>query len=198
MLDNNNKQENNQDKEQQENTLTHSAATLIIFLIIFVFFSVVNFGLGSFMKNVEETDVTIDSVTLSDYTVEEELRCVSITALYDVNGTKNYNVRFRVPKYDIYIEGIVPASMIDDNCVIDKDSLYKANVTYTYPKEIIEQVKLRSVDKYENDYDYLKNIENVESVIQISNIECMFSEYLDISSSEEIKKLFEENLITKK
>ena len=88
--------------------------------------------------------------------------------------------------------------MIDDNCVIDKDSLYKANVTYTYPKEIIEQVKLRSVDKYENDYDYLKNIENVESVIQISNIECMFSEYLDISSSEEIKKLFEENLITKK
>ena len=65
-------------------------------------------------------------------------------------------------------------------------------------REIIEQVKLRSVDKYENDYDYLKNIENVESVIQISNIECMFSEYLDISSSEEIKKLFEENLITKK
>lgn len=198
MLDNNNKQENNQDKEQQENTLTHSAATLIIFLIIFVFFSVVNFGLGSFMKNVEETDVIINSVTLSYYTVEEELRCVSITALYDVNGTKNYNVRFRVPKYDIYIEGIVPASMIDDNCVIDKDSLYKANVTYTYPKEIIEQVKLRSVDKYENDYDYLKNIENVESVIQISNIECMFSEYLDISSSDEIKKLFEENLITKK
>lgn len=200
MLDNNNMKQDNQNNDKKENTLNHSAATLIVFLVIFVFFSVVNFGLGSFMKEVEKDKISVDKITLSSYTIEEEIRCVSITALYDVDGTKNYSVRFIVPKYDIYLDGVVPASMIDENCVIDKDSRYIANVTYTYPNEIINIIKSKTIDTkgYENDYDYLKNVENVESVVQISNIECMFSEYLSVLTEEEIKDLFETNLITKK
>lgn len=202
MLNNDNRDENKNENKDVESMgkISNSIASLVVFLFIFLFLFILDSGYGYFLESKKENDLTLDNITLSSYTIEEELRCVGITAVYEVDGTKNYNVRFRVPKYDIYVDGVVPASMVEESKIVDKDSLYKAKVTYTYPNEVVEELKSKNLDSknYENDYDYLKNVENIEVAIQISDIDCIFSEYLELLSEEEIKTLFEKNLIIKK
>ena len=166
--------------------------TFLVFIALFGLLYMYNAGLV-IMNEGREKSLPIESITLSSYTVEEELRCVSVTAVYDVDGTKNYQVRFSVPNYSLYVEGIVPASLVEVDKVIDKDSKYKANVTYTYSNEVFDNVKSRTIftKKYNTDEEYLNVMENTEDIVRITNIECMFSEYLNIKTEEEVQKEFE-------
>lgn len=166
--------------------------TFLVFIALFGLLYMYNAGLV-IMNEGREKSLPIESITLSNYTVEEELRCVSVTAVYDVDGTKNYQVRFSVPNYSLYVEGIVPASLVEVDKVIDKDSKYKANVTYTYSNEIFNNVKSRTIftKKYNTNEEYLSVMENTEDIVRITNIECMFSEYLNIKTEEEVQKEFE-------
>ena len=93
----------------------------------------------------------------------------------------------------MYIEGIVPASLVEVDKVIDKDSKYKANVTYTYSNEIFNNIKSKTIftKEYKTDEEYLNVMENTEDIVRITNIECMFSEYLNIKTEEEVQKEFE-------
>ena len=166
--------------------------TFLVFIALFGLLYMYNAGLV-IMNEGREKSLPIESITLSSYTVEEELRCVSVTAVYDVDGTKNYQVRFSVPNYSLYVEGIVPASLVEVDKVIDKDSKYKANVTYTYSNEVFDNVKSRTIftKKYNTDEEYLNVMENTEDIVRITNVECMFSEYLNIQTQEEVQKEFE-------
>lgn len=191
MLDNNKKEENK--KEEKYNVvLERVIPTFIVFIALFGLLYMYNAGL-TIMEMGKENNLPIDSITLSSYTVEEELRCVGITAIYDVDGTKNYQVRFSVPNYNMYVDGVVPASLVEEDKVIDKDSKYKANITYTYSNEIFENVKSRTVftKKYKTDEEYLNVMENTEDIVRITKVECMFSEYLNIQTEEEVQKEFE-------
>lgn len=166
--------------------------TFLVFIALFGLLYMYNAGLV-IMNEDREKSLPIESITLSSYTVEEELRCVSVTAVYDVDGTKNYQVRFSVPNYSLYVEGIVPASLVEVDKVIDKDSKYKANVTYTYSNEVFDNVKSRTIftKKYNTDEEYLNVMDNTEDIVRITNVECMFSEYLNIQTQEEVQKEFE-------
>lgn len=166
--------------------------TFLVFIALFGLLYMYNAGLV-IMNEGREKSLPIESITLSSYTVEEELRCVSVTAVYDVDGTKNYQVRFSVPNYSLYVEGIVPASLVEVDKVIDKDSKYKANVTYTYSNEVFDNVKSRTIftKKYNTDEEYLNVMENADDIVRITGIECMFSEYLNIQTQEEVQKEFE-------
>ena len=56
-----------------------------------------------------------------------------MTAVYDVDGTKNYQVRFSVPDYNMYIEGVVPASLVEvDKVIDDKNKSMKFVVVKPY------------------------------------------------------------------
>lgn len=186
-----NKEEN---KNENKNNVVYERVipTFLVFIALFGLLYMYNAGLV-IMNEGRENNLSIDSITLSNYTVEEELRCVNITAVYDVDGTKNYQVRFSVPNHNMYIEGIVPASLVEVDKVIDKDSKYKANVTYTYSNEIFNNIKSRTIftKEYKTDEEYLNVMENTEDIVRITNIECMFSEYLNIKTEEEVQKEFE-------
>jgi hypothetical protein len=193
MVDNENKNLNEQDNKEEKVSKNPFGNVLIILICYFIAMFFLNniFGVGE--KEKKPLSV-IESITLNSFTEEEEIRCVGITAVYEVDGTKNYQVRFSVPNYSMYFDGIVPASLVEVDKVIDKDSKYKANITYTYSNEVFDKLKSRTVftKKYNSDAEYLEVMENSEDIIRITNVECMFSDYLTLQTEDEVKKEFED------
>lgn len=193
MVDNENKNLNEQDNKEEKVSKNPFGNVLIILICYFIAMFFLNniFGVGE--KEKKPLNV-IESITLNSFTEEEEIRCVGITAVYEVDGTKNYQVRFSVPNYSMYFDGIVPASLVEVDKVIDKDSKYKANITYTYSNEVFDKLKSRTVftKKYNSDAEYLEVMENSEDIIRITNVECMFSDYLTLQTEDEVKKEFED------
>jgi hypothetical protein len=193
MVDNENKNLNEQYNKEEKVSKNPFGNVLIILICYFIAMFFLNniFGVGE--KEKKPLNV-IESITLNSFTEEEEIRCVGITAVYEVDGTKNYQVRFSVPNYSMYFDGIVPASLVEVDKVIDKDSKYKANITYTYSNEVFDKLKSRTVftKKYNSDAEYLEVMENSEDIIRITNVECMFSDYLTLQTEDEVKKEFED------
>lgn len=194
MVDNENKNLNdNENKEEKGVSKNPFNSVLIILICYFISMFFVNMLFGGDSKENKRVS-TIETITLESFTDESEIRCVGMTAVYDVDGTKNYQVRFSVPDYNMYIEGVVPASLVEVDKVIDKDSKYKANVTYTYSKEVFDKLKARTVftKEYETAAEYLDVMENSEDIMRVTDIECMFSDYLTLQTQEEVKKEFED------
>lgn len=193
MIDNENK--NLKDNENKEEKISKNpfGNVLIILICYFIAMFFVNNIFGGVESEKKPLNV-IESITLNSFTEEAEIRCVGITAVYEVDGTKNYQVRFSVPNYSMYFEGVVPASLVEVDKVIDKDSKYKANVTYTYSKEVFDKLKAKTVfiKEYETAAEYLGVMENSEDIIRITNVECMFSDYLTLQTEDEVKKEFED------
>ena len=193
MVDNENKNLNEQDNKEEKVSKNPFGNVLIILICYFIAMFFLNniFGVGE--KEKKPLNV-IESITLNSFTEEAEIRCVGITAVYEVDGTKNYQVRFSVPNYSMYFDGIVPASLVEVDKVIDKDSKYKANITYTYSNEVFDKLKSKTVftKKYNSDAEYLEVMENSEDIIRITNVECMFSDYLTLQTEDEVKKEFED------
>lgn len=193
MVDNDNKNLNDNENKEEKNSKNPFGNVLIILICYFIAMFFVNNIFGGVEKENKPLNV-IESITLNSFTEEAEIRCVGITAVYEVDGTKNYQVRFSVPNYSMYFEGVVPASLVEVDKVIDKDSKYKANITYTYSKEVFDKLKARTVftKEYETDGEYLGAMENSEDIIRITNVECMFSDYLTLQTEDEVKKEFED------
>ena len=193
MVDNDNKNLNDNENKEEKNSKNPFGNVLIILICYFIAMFFVNNIFGGVEKENKPLNV-IESITLNSFTEEAEIRCVGITAVYEVDGTKNYQVRFSVPNYSMYFEGVVPASLVEVDKVIDKDSKYKANITYTYSKEVFDKLKARTVftKEYETDGEYLGAMENSEDIIRITNVECMFSDYLTLQTEDEVRKEFED------
>ena len=193
MVDNDNKNLNDNENKEEKNSKNPFGNVLIILICYFIAMFFVNNIFGGVEKENKPLNV-IESITLNSFTEEAEIRCVGITAVYEVDGTKNYQVRFSVPNYSMYFEGVVPASLVEVDKVIDKDSKYKANITYTYSKEVFDKLKARTVftKEYETAGEYLGAMENSEDIIRITNVECMFSDYLTLQTEDEVKKEFED------
>ena len=193
MVDNDNKNLNDNENKEEKNSKNPFGNVLIILICYFIAMFFVNNIFGDVEKENKPLNV-IESITLNSFTEEAEIRCVGITAVYEVDGTKNYQVRFSVPNYSMYFEGVVPASLVEVDKVIDKDSKYKANITYTYSKEVFDKLKARTVftKEYETDGEYLGAMENSEDIIRITNVECMFSDYLTLQTEDEVRKEFED------
>ena len=193
MVDNENKNLKDNENKEEKNSKNPFGNVLIILICYFIAMFFVNNIFGGVEKEKKPLNV-IESITLNSFTEEAEIRCVGITAVYEVDGTKNYQVRFSVPNYSMYFEGVVPASLVEVDKVIDKDSKYKANITYTYSKEVFDKLKARTVftKEYETAGEYLGAMENSEDIIRITNVECMFSDYLTLQTEDEVKKEFED------
>lgn len=193
MVDNENKNLNEQDNKEVNVSKNPFGNVLLILFFYVVAMFLFNQFFG-FSEKENKPITAIETITLNSFTEETEIRCVSMTAVYDVDGTKNYQVRFSAPNYNMYIDGVVPASLVEQDKVIDKDSKYKANITYTYPDEVFNKVKSRTVftKEYETDAEYLDVIENSEDIMRITKVECMFSDYLTLSTDEEVQKEFED------
>lgn len=196
MQDNENKELNEQvsNETSVKKVPNNTFGKVWIFLLCYLIVMFLLNNLFGFPEKKEKKLDIIESITLSSFVDETEMRCVGMTAVYDVDGTKNYQVRFSLPNYNMYVDGVVPASLIEEDKVIDKDSKYKANITYTYSNEVLEKVKSKTVftKKYETDAEYLDVIEKSEDIMRITNIECMFSDYLTLQTEEEVQKEFED------
>lgn len=193
MIDNENKKLNEQENKEEKVSKNPFGNVLIILFCYFIAMFLVNQFFGLPEKENKPLNV-IESITLNSFTEEAEIRCVGITAVYEVDGTKNYEVRFSVPNYSMYFEGVVPASLVEVDKVIDKDSKYKANITYTYPNEVFNKLKSKTVftKKYDSDAEYLGVMENSEDIMRITDVECMFSDYLTLQTEDDVKKEFED------
>ena len=188
MSDNDKKIEKNEDKKENKNANNPFAGLWFWFVICFVVSFFANwFYLGGAVdtskSNTIVTEAFVESIKESPYaTVQKEttFRCNTFTPIFTKDGEKQYEVRFKDMKSDLYFSVIVPAAEVDELNNIEKDARYEGVVSYLYvDKAFAEATKDLEEDKKETRIIALLEGESEYAAFgTVSDINFMYSTYM--------------------
>lgn len=150
---------------------------LIFFLCWYSMFTV------SPKEQIELKTEKYDSVEIGRIEEDCILRCLGYTPIFEENGTKNYEVRFRVDILNIMVKCIVPAKEIDELHNIEEDAKYKGTVEFAYFKNYVDNF-IKELEGKEKEDFIKKFLQSNSEYREVANISFMYSEYLSDYSFE--------------
>lgn len=156
------------------------AGLLFIILALNVLFMSVFSG-GSAITSSILTKEFVEGLKETTYTTVETdttFRCVSYTPIFDKEGGKQYEVRFKDMNSNLYFTSVVSASEIDEKGNIVEDAKYEGTISYLYAESaFIETTKdMEQKDKDKRIVSLLNGKSEYASFGKISGIDFMYGE----------------------
>lgn len=196
-----NKNENKKDNNGK--SFSFMGVILGLFFIIFAF-NVLFLSLVGGAQQANSgvlTSEMVESLKTATYTLVDKdttFRCTAYTPIFDKEGVKQYEVRFKDMNSDLYFTAVVNASEIDEKGNIEKDAKYQGTVSYLYVENVFENV-VKDMDETQKDnriISLLNGKSEYSSFGTISTIDFMYgegvSEYSYEKATEYLNKYIEE------
>ena len=189
-------------KEDNGKSFSFVGVLLGLFFIIFAFNMLCLSLFGSQQVNSSIlTSEMLESLKTATYTLVDKdttFRCTAYTPIFDKEGVKQYEVRFKDLNSDLYFTAVVDASEIDEKGNIEKDAKYQGTVSYLYVENVFENV-VKDMDETQKDnriISLLNGKSEYSSFGTISTIDFMYgegvSEYSYEKATEYLNKYIEE------
>lgn len=171
---------NYKDRKSTLNNGYYKKVIILGFIAILCFTISLYSGISSQNNPVDIKNATLieklESPNISVVERDTEFRCISYTPVYDKDGTKQYEVKFKDTNSTLYITSIIPASEVDDFNRISEDARYKATVSYLYIENLFEDIlkDLPEKDKKERLIVLLSGQSEYSNYGTICNIDFLF------------------------
>lgn len=171
---------NKKDSDNNNSYLGVLAGLLFIILALNVLFMSVFSG-GKAITSSILTKEFVDGLKETTYaTVETDttFRCVSYTPIFDKEGGKQYEVRFKDMNSNLYFTSVVSASEIDEKGNIVEDAKYEGTISYLYAESaFVETTKdMEQKDKDKRIVSLLNGKSEYASFGKISGIDFMYGD----------------------
>lgn len=167
-----------------ENKFNRNKGEFLFFLIILCVYWL------SFIPitGAESEPYKFDTVEIGVKTQDCVLRCIGYNPLFESNGSKNYEVRFRVESKGVVVKCVIPAKEIDELHNIEVDAKYKGKIELAYLKNNLDSLT-STLNENEKEEYISKFLDSNKQCWEISKIDFMYSEYLSNYSFEHAQEV---------
>ena len=176
---NENKNENQEEKEVKK-VKTPIDSSMILLLILCAFW-VLSMNLQLFVSTGgNETSLDVTNGVICEVEVDDVFTCVKYTPVFEADGTKKYEVRFRTSD-SYYFTALVDGSEVDEKGNIEENAKYKGVITYAYIDKAFEE-RTKEMSEEEKS-DCIVNLLNSKSEYakygDVIDIDFMYGDYIE-------------------
>lgn len=165
----------NKNSTNMENNVVN--AFIMMFFLLSVWMVILDI---TYPTKVGSEKVSLNLADSTIQTVEKDtvFRCSTFTPIYDKNGDKKYEVRFKDIHSNFMFTAIVDDSEIDEKHNIEKDAKYEGTITYLYIDKAFDNI-LSTVEEENREsriLDIISSQSELAKYSEISKVDFMYSD----------------------